>query len=298
MALSDLTKMLPFLFFSLILFLLFIFKRVSGVLLPFLIIFASIMTTFGFSGFLGLKLNNLTTMIPNILIAICMADSVHLMVTFFQLRSGGVERKEAVYKAIIKNFFPIFMTSFSTSIGFFSLINTNLIPIKNLGLLAGIGTQMGLIFTFLLMAPLLSLLPINVKVKKSDNLETASNLPKDWSLRAVSFYKKFDIAIIAIFIFVFGSSLYFAYKNEVNANPYDYFSDNVPLKKANDFVLKKLGGTGGPEIVIKSGKPEGIKSPDFLKKVESLQSWIDSNPRVNKTVSIVNILKSMNRSLH
>ncbi len=297
-ALSDLTKMLPFLFFSLILFLLFIFKRVSGILLPFLIIFASITTTFGVSGFLGLKLNNLTTMIPNILIAICMADSVHLMVTFFQLRSGGVERKEAVYKAIIKNFFPIFMTSFSTSIGFFSLINTNLIPIKNLGLLAGIGTQMGLIFTFLLMAPLLSLLPINVKVKKSDNLETASNLPKEWSLRAVSFYKKFDIAIIAIFIFVFGSSLYLAYKNEVNANPYDYFSDNVPLKKANDFVLKKLGGTGGPEIVIKSGKPEGIKSPDFLKKVESLQNWIDSNPRVNKSVSIVNILKSMNRSLH
>ncbi|MBG08567.1 MAG: hypothetical protein CME68_07400 [Halobacteriovoraceae bacterium] len=295
---SDLRKMLPFLFFSLILFLLFIFKRVSGVLLPFLVIFASIMTTFGVSGFLGLKLNNLTTMIPNILIAICMADSVHLMVTFFQLRGGGIERKEAVYKAIIKNLFPIFMTSFSTSIGFFSLINTNLIPIKNLGLLAGIGTQMGLIFTFLLMAPLLSLVPINIKAQKMNNQDEASNLPKEWSLRAISFYKKFDVLIIAIFVLVFGSSLYLAYKNEVNANPYDYFSDDVPLKKANDFVLKKLGGTGGPEIVIESGSPEGIKSPDFLNKVEKLQSWIDSNPRVNKTVSVVNILKSMNRSLN
>ena len=295
---SDLKKMLPFLFFSLIIFLLLIFKRVSGVLLPFLVIFASIMTTFGFAGFLGLKLNNLTTMIPNILIAICMADSVHLMVTFFQLRGGGFERKEAVYKAIIKNLFPIFMTSFSTSIGFFSLLNTNLIPIKNLGILAGIGTQMGLIFTFLLMAPLLSLVPIKFKHKRINNLEEASNLPKEWSLKAVSFYKKFDVAIITLFIIIFGSSLYLAYKNEVNANPYDYFSDNVPLKKANDFVLKKLGGTGGPEIVIESGKQEGIKSPDFLNKVEKLQSWIDSNPRVNKTVSVVNILKSMNRSLN
>ena len=31
--------------------------------------------------------------------------------------------------------------------------------------------------------------------KKVGNLEESSNFPKDWSLRAVSFYKKFDIAI-------------------------------------------------------------------------------------------------------
>jgi len=298
---SDLRTMLPFLFLSLIVFLFIMFRRISGILLPFLVIITSILTTFGLSGFLGLKINNLTTMIPNILIAICMADSVHLLVTYFQSRVRGVDRKEAVYKSVIKNIFPIFMTSVSTSIGFFSLINTDLMPIRSLGILAGFGTQMGLIFTFLFLAPLLSLIPIKVKTLKNKIEEkdiSINDAPHPLGEKAVSFYQSYHNIIILFFIIVLGSSIYLATKNVVNANPYDYFSEDVPLKKANDFVLEKLGGTGGPELVIESGSPEGVKSPEFLKKVEALQEWIDGNPRVNKTVSIINILKSMNRSLH
>ena len=122
--------------------------------------------------------------------------------------------------------------------------------------------------------------------------------PHPFSEKAVSFYQTYHNIIILFFLIVLGSSIYLATKNVVNANPYDYFSEDVPLKKANDFVLERLGGTGGPELVIESGSPEGVKSPEFLKKVEALQEWIDGNPRVNKTVSIINILKSMNRSLH
>lgn len=54
----------------------------------------------------------------------------------------------------------------------------------------------------------------------------------------------------------------------------------------------------GTEIVIESGKNEGIKDPEFLKKVDAYQSWLGQQPKVTKTVSIIDILKDMNKTLN
>ena len=50
--------------------------------------------------------------------------------------------------------------------------------------------------------------------------------------------------------------------------------------------------------MIRTGKEDGIKDPEFLNKVDAFQKWIEERPYVNQAVSVVNILKSMNRSLH
>ncbi|MDC1175178.1 MMPL family transporter, partial [Bacteriovoracaceae bacterium] len=59
-----------------------------------------------------------------------------------------------------------------------------------------------------------------------------------------------------------------------------------------------FGGSSGPEILISSGKVDGIKDPAFLKKVEKLKNWLNEQNYVNKTIDIIDIIKDTNRSLH
>ena len=86
--------------------------------------------------------------------------------------------------------------------------------------------------------------------------------------------------------------------NRVNSDPYLYFKKGLPLRDANDFITEKVGGSRGLEIVLRTGAEDGVKEPAFLKKVEEYQAWIDQQPGVTRTLSIVDILKATNRSLN
>jgi len=291
----DVATIFPIVFLIIVLFLIYAFRRTIGVLLPLFIITVTTLATFGLAGYLGIKFNNLIAMVPTILIAIAIADSVHILVTYFQFRSHGENEESATRKAFEKNFKPIFLTSISTAIGFFSCTTSDLIPLRDLGILAGFGTIAAWLFTILFMCPILSKIKVVPRVEKNSDtslrgLERAKTL--------INFLDKNKYYIIALTIITSISFTYLGSKNEVNSNPYTYFTENVPLRISNDFTLKNLGGFYGPQVVIDSGLKDGIKDPNFLKSVDRFQQWLEEKEYISRVTSIVEVVKSMNKSMH
>jgi predicted RND superfamily exporter protein len=70
------------------------------------------------------------------------------------------------------------------------------------------------------------------------------------------------------------------------------------VRIANEFILDEIGGIRGVDLILRRAEGESVRDPAFLKKVDTLQEWIEAIPEVTRTVSLVNILKSMNRSLN
>jgi len=93
-------------------------------------------------------------------------------------------------------------------------------------------------------------------------------------------------------------SIFLGAKNVVNSDPYEYFTDGLEIKKTQVFLEKAIGGTMGPEIFIQTGQKGGVKDPAFLKKVADLQDWLEEFSFVNKTISIVNIIKELNQTFN
>ncbi|CBW25889.1 putative integral membrane protein [Halobacteriovorax marinus SJ] len=292
----DVATIFPIVFLIIILFLTYIFRNITLVLLPLLTILVTIMATFGLAGYLGIKFNNLIAMVPTILIAIAIADSVHLLVTYFQFRKSGNNSKEATTLSITKNFKPTILTTISTAIGFFSCTTSDLIPLRDLGILAGAGTILAWIFTMFLMCPIL--LKSKVKGIKENNQDDVDPRAMERARSIVNTLDKYKYPIAFITLLVSIFSTYLGLKNEVNSNPYTYFTENVPLRISNDFTLKNLGGFYGPQVVIDSGVNDGIKDPAFLKKVESFQSWLEEKEYISRVTSIVEVIKAMNKSMH
>lgn len=291
----DLSVMAPFLIIFILIYLTVIFKTAIGVLIPMVVIVFSTGFTMGITGLWGVKVNTLTFVLPSVLIAISIADSVHLMTTFFGNYFKGQHIKESLRLSLDKNIYPIFLTSISTGIGFLSLKSSHVVPVADLGVLAAIGTMSAMYFTFFLCPPLLMWTLKNHYQHSSQDRQLL--VSKEFIHSYLEVVDRFKVAIITLSFGLIVTFGYFAIKNQVDSNPYDYFKSSHPISKANQFILKAFGGVSGPEIIIDSGESNGIKDPDFLRLVEEFQEWIISQNYVNNVMSIVDIVKEMNQAL-
>ena len=291
---DDLSTMAPLLMLLVALYLIYCFRTFVGVGIPTLIIILSLVSNCSLIGFLGLSINSLTFVLPSVLIAISIADSVHLLASFYDEFSKTGDKIHSCYYSLSKNLWPIFLTSISTMIGFFSLTTSEIKPVADLGLLAGLGTFQALVFSYLIVIPVLKIFS-NEKTHQNVNSKI---LPEKSVRNYLAFIKKNRIAVISISLVLTLLSAFFAVRNEIDSNPYKYFSSDDKITKSNDFVLNNYGGVGGPEIIIDSGERDGIKSPEFLRKVDVFQDWLESQSDINKVVSIINIIKEMNQSLN
>ncbi len=292
---ADLETMIPVLLLAIVVFLLLSFRRFSALVLPFVIIVPSLMMALGFAGWTGFKFNNLTSTVPHILIAIGIADAVHILVTFFQFRRMGYERVEATRKTLDKNLLPTLLTSVSTTIGFFSFTTAELVPIIGMGVLAGVGTMFAWLITILMLCPLLALLPIKVK-KEEDATHISEAHPQ--AIRYTRWLQRWRVPIMALYAIGGAVAIYVALQNEINADVFKYFSTEVHTRTANFYIEEQVGGISAIEISIDSGEADGIKDPAFLKKVEALEDWLDSRDHITKTIAITDIIKQSNRSLN
>ncbi|MDD0853446.1 MMPL family transporter [Halobacteriovorax sp. GB3] len=291
---GDIQQMVPILLLLILFYLLFCFRSFNGIFIPFCIIGASLSFTGGLIGLLGLKVNTLTFILPSVLIAISIADSVHILASFYKNRTEGMELEEACTMSLVKNIWPITLTSLSTAIGFFSLMNSEIVPVKDVGLLAGIGTICALFFSYFYAVPILYL----TKDSARESVLDKNLLSKDKIARYLRFIYKIRYLVIGLSYLITCGAFYLALQNEVNSNPYDYFRDDDPITHSNQFVLSNFGGSGGPELIFDSSSLEGVKEPEFLKKIEAFQQWVESENYVNKAVSVVDILKEVNQSLN
>lgn len=292
---EDLGVMTPFLFLIVIVYLVYTFRSFLGVAIPMTIILSSIGFTFGLIGLLGVKVNSLTFVLPSVLMAISIADSVHILSTFFSNYSGGMQLAESLRKSLEKNLYPVFLTSVSTAIGFFSLVSSNVVPVHDLGLLAGLGTLSAMVFSYLFLPPML--LAFMSRYTKTQRSLAYRAIPRSYVKSYVEWIRVHRIKIISIFSILTLFAAYLGFQNRIDSNPFKYFQDDHAISKANQYTLEHYGGVGGPEIVVDSGETDGVKNPEFLKKVDDFKDWLEEQESINSVMGILGVLKEMNKAL-
>lgn len=290
----DMSRLVPVVLAAAAVCLFLMFRSVSGVVLPFVVVVLSVLGTFGFSGLIGVPITNVTAALPNILIAVSIADSVHLLVTYYRSRAAGLERRDAARHSLSKNLLPTFVTSITTAAGFFSFVGADIKPIAGLGWIAGFGTLLAWALTFFLVGGLMVVLPLRqLRLAQTDVRwsERLSERLTGWIARnrTATLGATFALTLVAGGLMLL---------NEVNSDPLKYFRADVPVRIANELVEREVGGARGVELVVDAGAEDGIKDPELLRKVDALQTWIAAQPGVTRVVSILDVLKGMNRALN
>ena len=275
--------------------LLIIFKKFSTMFISISIVIFTFLIVLSVQVMLGYKLNNFTVNMPVFITAIGIADAMHIFWIYTVARKRGDENIQAIHYTMQKNFLPIFFTSITTAVGFASLAISDVIPIKTLGIATANAALLAFVLTMLFIPAILSIINPKVKVLKEEE-----NKSKIFS----EFYAKFIIKnarkILVITSFLFFILAYGITFVKVDSNTVRYFKEDVPWRKAVNFLQDNIAGPMSYEIVVDSKKNDGIKDPTFLRTVESFyKDFYSAFPNdVRHLSSLLEVVKKFNEVMN
>ncbi len=277
-------------------------KSIIGTLIPLLTVFLSIIITMGLYQVFGFTLNMLAMMIPILILCVGIGDSVHLIAEFKALYVEGTTKFEALKKTLKLISIAMFLTTLTTALGFASFVFTDLLPLRELGLQAAIGAIIALVLTFIFALPVLSFM--RAKPVKAYEKAEESHVQRHFDIldHVVSFFAhlvlKFPKAILLVTLIVSGITFYGMTNLKVETAFIQDLPKDDPLRLDFDFVDARMGGSMSIELLLDSGKENGVKDPVFIAEMEKVQNYLNDYPLVLQTSSFLNQLKQVNRAVH
>ncbi|CAA0125295.1 Uncharacterised protein [BD1-7 clade bacterium] len=249
------------------------FRRVSAVVIPLVVLNLAIMATLAVMGLRCEPMQLTTTMLTSFLLAVCVGDCVHLMHSFFRQYDTGSEKTQAVEYALNHAMKALFFTTLTTAAGLASFSISDLYPVAALGIYGALGTAFGFIFTIFLVPPLFVLLPIKRrainKTAKTPILQRAVDGLIERCVN-IAIDSAYSITSIAVVLFIVCASI--IPQIEFTHDAREWFKDGTPIKQAMFDVEEKMQGSMPIEVVVKTSKPNGALDPVLLARVKAFSN--------------------------
>jgi len=300
---QDTKRFFPFVALLAVFFLWLTFRRPSGVAVPMLVVGFSILFTLAIMVVFEVPLNTITSALPVFLISIGVADGIHMFSEYRENRIEGLPREKAVCLMLDKLALPVTMTSITTAVGFLSLTVSDIVPILTFGIFVAVGTLLAMVLSLIFIPALLMVLPEKVSASQegSGTDENLSSGVHQVNFMDRLFQKSLDVMtawvlrnarpVLLAALAICAISIYGLSQVKVESSLESYFQTDAPLVVANR-AMEKLSGSRTINIVItKSGEEEPWKNPDNLKVVEEFQEFLANEPRVKRTLSLVDLIK-------
>ncbi|MFQ9492762.1 MAG: efflux RND transporter permease subunit, partial [Bilophila wadsworthia] len=288
-------------------------KGVRGVIGPISVVVLSVIWTLGMIQVLGFTLNLFIILIPTLLICVCIGDSMHIIATYNQHCREGLGAVAALRQAMSETGMPCLLTSLTTAAGFLGFCAADIQPFREMGVYASVGALMAYILSILVVLLLYSTerdkapsaptpgMPGAPARTASPSTPIRIGTPDIFDRflgRVYLINVRYPKVLLALFVVLLGVSVYGYTLVEGETGTARMLSKSLPLRQAYDFVDERMGGSMSVEIMLDTGRENGVKSQAFLRGLERLQQHLDVSPLVTKTVSVLDIIKKINESMH
>lgn len=281
-------------FLLVVIFLYISFRSFWGVWVPIMVVLLSIIWTLALMTASGKALDIMTVLLPTMMFVVGMSDVVHIVTKYLEeLRDGTTNRFDALLKTIKDVGFATFITLITTSLGFLSLLNSHIIPIRDFGFYTSIGVFIGFILAFTIVPLVLNIIP-------QPNLKLESQSSQFWNKRLLKilswiFRQKKQIwigTILLTLICVFGIT-------RINLNNYmiEGLTTHDELRQDFFFFEKNFSGVRPFEMIITpsdtSSTVLGVKE---LRAMDKLEKYLKKNYSVGFILSPVSLIKGINKA--
>ncbi|MEX1191516.1 MAG: MMPL family transporter [Brumimicrobium sp.] len=275
-----------------VLFLLIAFRSLWGLIVPLLVIVASMIWIIGFMSWIEVPINILLTILPSIMFVVAMSDVIHLVSKYFELIREQKPKFEAIKTAFKEIGIATFLTSFTTSVGFFSLIFINVKPIQTFGIFVGIGVLLAFIITFSTL-PFLFYYTKVPKVARNEDKNFWLPVMRKSFLFTIKNRKIIPwISVFVIGVFIYGST-------QIIANNYlmDDMDPDTSIKKDFDYIDDEFGGVRPFEMAITlKDTSRSIWEPSILKEIEQVEKYLTDHYEVDIKNSLAHSISILNRA--
>ena len=264
------------------------FKSIKATVISILVVLIGVIWALGTIGLLQYEITVLTALIPPLIIVIGIPNCIYLINKYQQEILNHGNKIKSLKRVIVKIGKATLITNLTTAIGFATFILTNSKLLKEFGVIASLNV-MGIFIISLIIIPIyFSYFSIPQK-KYLNHLESKSiNSLLNWMENKIKYNKKiiYSVSFTLLIICSYGISQIKISGNllEDMPNKKNFFKDIVFF---NDY----FNGIVPLEILINTGKKNGVKNLTSLKKIEKLKSVINTIPELSRPISIVDVVK-------
>ncbi len=296
--LKDMGVMVPLSFAVILIFLLLLFRRISGVAYPIITVALSLISSLGIMALVGIPVTNAIQILPTFLIVVGIGDSVHILTIFYRNYRTVGDKRQSIIDAVGFAGLPVLMTSVTTSLGLLSFAWADVAIIAQLGYIAPVGVMLAFIYTVILLPALIALFPI----KRPKALGRKNPLPDRVFDAIAKATTDRPLLVTMISLCIMAGAAYSALSIKFSHNSLTWLPATAPIRQSTEFLDHANGGTVMLDVTINSGTPNGMQDPDLLHRIDEATRFIPTitthGIRAGKATSLADVIKEINRALH
>mgnify|MGYP006290334321 CR=1 FL=1 len=273
-------------------------RTAAGFIGPLVVIAASALITVGSMGWLGARYYLITTALPVVIMAMAVADCLHLNVFYLRYRSTHrqADARAALRHAIARTWRPISLTSVTTMAGLVGLaFGAAMQPIREFGLFAAVGVLAAWLLSLTVLPAVMLLIDLKPgrQAARTSLTERVESLIEHGS-RACLARPTAAIGGMALamgLLAVLASQARFDYERQ------HYFHAEDPVRLADQALGDALGGFNFLDVVVRADAPGGLMRAEALVEIDDLVQRIAALERVVRVAAISDYIAHMHTVL-
>ncbi|MXZ80062.1 MAG: MMPL family transporter, partial [Gammaproteobacteria bacterium] len=280
---DDMGVLGPVALATMLLIALILLRSLWGTLAIVLMLVAVLPSSLGFAGWTGMKLFGESGAALFVLMAVTVAHSVHIIEGMAAGLRQGMDRKQAAMHSMRVNIWPVFLTSFTTAIGFLSLNFADMPPFRIMGNIVAFGAMCAFAYSVTLLPAFLSVMPARawqIREAKTDAYD-----------RLARFVISNRTMLLPVFIVVTVVLVAGISRIDLRENWLELLDKGYEFRRSINFLNENFSGVETYEYSLDSGLPEGVTGIEFLNKVEAFAQRNRTQPEVAHVFALPDIIK-------
>lgn len=277
-----------------------LFRTWQGVLLPLVTVIMVVIWITGIMALFGITVNIVSYIVPTLIILVGVADAIHILVKYHEEFDRTRDKSRAMEDTLRRIGAAIFLTSFTTAVGFLSLTTTNIVIVRQFGAMVAAGVVLAFVSTVTFLPAMLTLLRPPSEGILARSRRSVRHRFIQWVVKATN---RYPLVIVSL---SFGTVVAFSLL-AMRVDPHSSLMED--LKKGTRlyddlvFMERTMGGVLPLEVLVTprgEGKtiPGSVKDPQVLSQIANLQAFLETIPEIGKAVSLVDYVRELNRAFH
>ncbi len=271
-----------------------LFRSAPAVWIPVATVSCAVVWTVGLLTLCGSHLTVVSTVVLELIQVIGVAITIHLFSRYYDHARIVREPKAILRRTLQHVAWPAFLASFTTAVGFASLAVSKILPVREVGLYAAFGVMAAwLLAVTLAPALLLHVLPPAPSEGRLDRQRRIGRALGHVATLAERFrWPVFLGGIALIVVSVAGIS-----RIRVETDLLGFLDEDHALRTSYDAINGEMSGIHPLDVTVRTA-PGELLEPEMLSRIDRFQAWLDAQPEVDRSLSIVDYVKRVHQEMH
>jgi hypothetical protein len=268
------------------------YGRLYCVLLPVGTVVLSLLLTVAAAALLGRSFTIVTSILPPLVLAVGVSYAIRVLSEYQRQQHLQATSEAALVETLSSVGLTVVLCGATTALGFASLLTSRVDAVRDLGLLATIGTGFATVTALVLVPAVLCLL----KARPVTGGSTSSSAVVLRGLMAIHRFteRHGTIVLVVAGVLVLGAAGGLRFLT-VDQDPYEWFPIGSEVRRSTNLIDQQLGGVVPLAVVLES--PDGVYDPRLMQATDAVASYVRAQAGGGSVVSPADYLRLVDAAL-